>query len=85
MAKWVLTKHEGSIEAAQWELPGEMEEAQVEEIVRRMVCRTLSEDEIINSSLSPSDPKRYVLLDKIEDPTIIQMGENPFYIAKLMG
>lgn len=85
MAKWILVKHEGSIETAQWELPGEMPKAQVEEIVRRLECRNLDEDQIINSSLFPSDPKRYILLDKIGDPTIIQMGENPFYVARLIA
>lgn len=84
MAKWILAKHEGSIETAQWELPGEMQEAEVEEIVRRLVCRNLDEDQIISSSLSQDDAKRYVLLDRVEDPTIIQMGENPFYIARLV-
>lgn len=84
MAKWILAKHEGSIETAQWELPGEMQEVEVEEVVRRLVCRNLSEDQIISSSLFPGDPKRYNLLDKVEDPTIIQMGENPFFVARLV-
>ncbi|EHS52618.1 hypothetical protein PDO_1378 [Rhizobium sp. PDO1-076] len=89
MAKWTLVKNEGSIEVCQWELPGELTEPQVEEIVRRMVCKVLSDDEIIISSLPLGDPKRYILLDRNEDPGLIRMGENPsihmgenpFYVA----
>ncbi len=84
MAKWVLTKHEGSIETTHWELPGEMQEQEVEEVVRRLVCRNLSEEQIISSSFSPSDPKRYILLDKVEDLAVIQMGDNPFFTARLV-
>lgn len=83
MPKWALTKFESSIEVSQWELPGHMTEPQVEEVVRRLVCRHLSEDDIISSSLFSDDPKRYILLDRVEDPTIIQMGTNPYFIARL--
>jgi len=83
MKKWVLVKHEGSLEADRWELPGHLEEYQVEEIVRRLVCRTLSEDDIVNSSLPEGDVKRYILLDRNEDPSVIHMGENPFFVATL--
>lgn len=80
--KWVLVKHEGTIEDAQWELPGHLLEHQVEEIVKRLVCRTLTEDEIINSSLPEDDAARYILLDRNEDAAIINIGRNPFYIAR---
>jgi hypothetical protein len=83
MPKWALTKFESSIELSHWELPGHMTEPQVEEVVRRLVCRHLSEDDIISSSLFSDDPKRYILLDRVEDPTIIQMGTNPYFIARL--
>lgn len=84
MSKWILIKHEGTIETDTWELPGRMEEAEVEEIVRRLVCRSLTEAEIISSSLPSDDTKKYVLLDRNEDPNIILMGENPYYIARLV-
>ncbi len=84
MTKWILAKHEGTIETEQWELPGQLPEAEVEEIVRRLVCRSLSEDEIIRSSLPSDDLKKYILLDRNEDPAIIHMGENPYYIARLV-
>jgi hypothetical protein len=85
MAKWTLVKYEASIEVSRWELPGDMTEPQVEEIVRRLVCRHLTEDDIVSSSLATDDPKRYILLDRVEDPTIIQMGTNPYFIARLEG
>lgn len=84
MAHWNLVKHEGSIEATEWRLPGDMTEPEVVEIVRRLVCRSLSEDEIINSSLPESDSKRYILLDQNGDPNVIHMGENPFYVARFV-
>lgn len=83
MANWVLVKYGGTLEADRWELPGHLEERQVEEIVRRLVCRTLNEDDIINSSLPEGDIRRYILLDRNDDPTVIHMGENPFFIATL--
>jgi hypothetical protein len=83
MTKWILVKHEGSIEADRWELPGDLEESQVEEIIRRLVFRTLSEDDIISSSLPEGDTKRYILLDRNDDPAVIHMGENPYYVARL--
>jgi hypothetical protein len=81
MTKWILVKHEGTIEAERWELPGRLDETQVVEIVRRLVCRSLSEDDIINSSLPEDDIKRYILLDRNDDPAVIHMGENPYYVA----
>lgn len=83
MAKWILIKHEGNLEDARWELPGHLEEHQVQEIVRRLVCRSLSDDEIVSSSLPQGDSKRYVLLDRNDDPNIIHMGENPYFVATL--
>jgi hypothetical protein len=83
MPNWKLTKFESAIETGTWELPAELDEAQVEEIVRRLVCRSLSEDEVINSSLPDGNSKKYVLLDRNEDPAVIHMGKNPYYIAEL--
>jgi hypothetical protein len=82
MPKWTLTKHEGAIEVSSWELPGELSEQQVEDIVRRLVCRSLSDDEIINSSVD--GPHRYVLRDRNDDPKVIHMGEKPYFIAQLI-
>ncbi|KQQ69844.1 hypothetical protein ASF70_21885 [Rhizobium sp. Leaf321] len=84
MPTWKLTKYEGAIETSQWELPAELNEAQVEEIVRRLVCCNLTEEEVINSSLPADSAKKYVLLDRNEDPTVIHIGKNPFYIAELV-
>lgn len=64
MASWIVTKYEGAVETGRWELPEVLDEAQVEEIVRRLVCRDLSEDEILNSSLPADSAKKYVLLDR---------------------
>ena len=83
MPFWKLTKYEGAIETSTWELPADLDETQVEEVVRRLVCRSLSEDEVINSSLPDGDSKKYVLLDRNEDPAVIHMGKNPYYIAQL--
>jgi len=84
MPTWKLTKYEGAIETSHWELPAELNEAQVEEIVRRLVCCNLTEEEVINSSLPADSSKKYVLLDRNEDPTVIHIGKNPFYIAELV-
>lgn len=82
MAKWTLIRHSGTIEDAHWELPGDLEEPVVEEIVRRLVCRSLSEDDIIGSSLAQGDMKRYIPLDRNSDPNVIHMGESPYYVAR---
>jgi len=84
MTRWIVTKHEGGLEADEWELPGELREAEVEEIVRRLVCRSLSEDEIIHASLPEDHSGRYVLLDRSDEPTMIQIGRNPYFIARLV-
>lgn len=63
-----------------------LSQKQVEEVLRRLTCRHLSENEIVEASLNRR-AKRTMLLDIRRDaqtPLVMSCGENPHYVARLV-
>ena len=63
-----------------------LSDKQIEEVLRRLVSRHLSEDEIIGASLNRK-AKRNPLLEvrrSAQPPILISCGENPHYIARVV-
>ncbi|CAN7504600.1 hypothetical protein [Pararhizobium sp. LjRoot238] len=58
-----------------------MDDTEIEEVLRRLVSRDLTEIEIINASLRRNDTRRATHLDRIGTRRPIHFGENPYYIA----
>lgn len=59
---------------------------QVEELLRRLVSRHLSEEEVVGASLNRKT-NRTTLLDvrrSAQLPVVISCGENPFYTARVV-
>lgn len=84
MPHWKIEKHDGILETGLvGELPDSMSEREVEEVLRRLVCIRLNEEEVLASSLDARHPNRRVLLDRIGSGPEIQFGDNPFFIARL--
>lgn len=82
MATWSITKFDSTEEVGQWVLPGHISQPEIEEILRRLVCRDLSEIEIINGSRRRNDELRNTFLDRVSrGGTYIDYGESPNYVA----
>ena len=63
-----------------------LSDGQIEEVLRRLVSRHLSENEIVGASLNRK-AKRTSLLDvrrSAQPPLLISCGENPHYIARVV-
>ena len=78
---WVITKREGATQTERWEVPAELDQHDIKEVLRRLVSRDISEEDIIHSSLPLTSSKRYALLDIPDDPDVMRLGTNPFYTA----
>ncbi len=80
--KWIIRKYESN--ALKWEkvLPGNMSNKRVEAVLQRLVCRNLSTDEILSSSLNAETPGRTSHLDRVGSGTLFIYGRNPYYTAE---
>jgi hypothetical protein len=59
-------------------------EKQIEELLRRLVSRHLTENEVVGASLNRKT-KRTALLDirrSTQPPLVISCGDNPHYVAR---
>lgn len=82
MPIWRIERHNGLAEAEQiGELPGGMSDSEVEEVLRRLACKYLTEEEILTSSLRRGQAGRKSHLDRIGAKRPIQIGENPYFLA----
>lgn len=59
---------------------------QIEELLRRLVSRNLSEEEVVEASLNRKDRRTAVLevSRSAQLPRIISCGENPHYSARVV-
>ena len=84
MKKWKILKYESdSAEVVVGRLPGNMTNTEVSEVLRRLVCKNLTEEEIILSSLRKGTVSRATFLDSIGNNNPLHFGENPYYMACL--
>ncbi|WP_299606107.1 hypothetical protein [uncultured Tateyamaria sp.] len=63
-----------------------LSEKQIEELIRRLVSRHLTENEVVGASLNRKT-KRTALLDirhSTQSPLVISGGDNPHYAARVV-
>lgn len=82
MATWKIIKHDSDNEPTViGRLPGNMSEAEVAEILKRLVSHHLSEEEIVLSSLRRGQKYRRTFLDPIPGNKLCY-GENPWFVGE---
>lgn len=82
MGTWKILKNDSDNDGVVvGELPGNMTEAEVAEIMRRLVSRQLTEEEVVLSSLRKGARLRRPFLDPVHGEKL-QYGENPFFSAQ---
>jgi hypothetical protein len=62
-------------------LPRPTTKPEVAEVLKRLVCKNLTEQEILLASLRKNNKQRTNLLDPIGSSSQLQFGEDPFYTA----
>lgn len=84
---WRIEGFDGAELIFETDIPSHLlSDRQVEELLRRLVSRHLSEDEVVGASLNRR-AKRTSLLDvrrSVQAPVVISCGENPHYAAKVV-
>ncbi|MCW8842180.1 MAG: hypothetical protein OQK00_02070 [Rhodobacteraceae bacterium] len=84
MPIWKIYKHDSDADSKLvGEMPGNMSQSEVAEVMKRLVCRQLSEEEIVTSSLRHGTKLRKPFLDSIGQETELHFGENPYFRASL--
>lgn len=79
---WLIEGWNGTDQILECSIPGDMSESEVLEILKRLVARHLTSEEIVDSSLRRGRQNRLQLLDRIGSGLPIQVGENPYFIAR---
>lgn len=65
-----------------------LSEKQIEELLKRLVSRHLTEHEVVGASLNRKTKKRTALLDlrhSTQPPLVISCGDNPHYAARVVA
>jgi hypothetical protein len=79
MAKaFVITMWDGLEQTGRWAVPSNLSDAELSRMMERLVCSTLTPEEIIDSSRRRNDPKRRTLLEPIGIERK-QYGESPWF------
>ena len=79
---WLIQGHDGTELIFERRLAGNMSKAKIEKILQRLVCRHLSEDEVIDASLRKNHSGRTSALVGIGSGSTMHYGDNPHYTAK---
>jgi hypothetical protein len=80
---WIIRGYDGLEVIFVGRLPSNVSQAEVCNILRGLVCKHLSYDEILDSSRRRNDPKRKTHLDQIGKSSPLSYGENPYFVASL--
>lgn len=81
---WRIQKFDGADRVWEKHLPGDLTESEVSIAMQRLVCRNLSEEEILDSSLQKNSERYRCLLERIGQPPPLHFGETPSYTADLI-
>lgn len=81
---WRITKWDGDTLKGSWDLPAHISNPEMETILQRLVCQSLSEDEIISASLRRNDRGHSVLLERIGTGKPLLFGHLPQYSAEIV-
>jgi hypothetical protein len=79
---WVIKEWDGNDVRAEYSLPGDLSPDEVTAILQRMVCRSLTLEEILAASRRKGDPKRTSILDSVGKGHVIEFGHDPRYTAE---
>lgn len=78
---WVIRKFESLKLLDEWRLPGNISHREMEELLKRLASRHLTDEEVIYSSLRSNSRDKIDLLERIGNDPEIQVGQNPYYVA----
>jgi hypothetical protein len=82
---WRIEGRDGAETFWQRDLPGNLGEKRIVELLRRLASRHLDPDEIVPASLPPRNPEYRPLLEpqgEADGGWPIVVGQNPFYLAR---
>lgn len=84
MAKiWKIKRWEGSDPTTVGELPGHLTKSEIATVLQRLLCRGLTEDEILRASRRRRDKSYSPLLERVGRGSPISYGTNPHYTAEI--
>jgi hypothetical protein len=85
---WRIEGFDGLDKIFESEVPSHLlSDKQVKELLRRLLCRHLSDDEIVGASVNQK-AKRSALLEvrrSMQAPHVIACGASPHYLARLVS
>ncbi len=79
--KWRIKKYDGMDLLGEWSVSGRLSEKEICSMLRRLVSRNLSDDEIIGSSLRKNDSGYLPLLEQVGRGNPICFGDGIHYTA----
>lgn len=79
---WRIKKYNGDTLIGEWSLPGGVHASRIEEIVQRLACKDLNEEEIINASLPRNYRTRTPFLDRVGQGNPVQIGDDPYFTVE---
>lgn len=82
---WTIRSFDGTQCLWEIELPGYLYTIEIEQLLKRLAARHLSETEVALSSLRRSNARRVPLLDLVGSNREIQTNGTPFYVARRAG
>ena len=84
MAKvWKITRWDGNESSPVGTLPGHFAESAIANVLQRLLCRELTVDEILRSSLRKDTENYSPLLERVGRGRPMSYGTNPHYSAEV--
>lgn len=85
MSRWEILRIEGLSESEVGELPGHLTVPEVVRALQRLVCMTLTPEEILRSSLRRGAKARASLLDRVGSDTPVTVGSGEVIFSARMS
>ncbi|WP_208856321.1 hypothetical protein [Leisingera aquaemixtae] len=85
MAKWEIRHWDGTSEKSVGEMPGNLSESEILQVLQRLACMSLKPQEILSASLRRGSRQRSAVLDRAGFglPVQVDSGDG-FYSANLV-
>lgn len=80
--RWKIEEYNSDELLGAYFLPGRIRPAAVAEVLRQLAARHLCPEEIVSAHLRKGTRGRSTLLDVKTSNGILQIGENPFLVAR---
>jgi len=82
---WRIHKYDSLEEVGTWNVPGHYTQVEVERILQALVCRDLTEGEIIDAMRRRSDPFKVAFLDRIGKGPVPHYGASNYWYTATFG